>query len=314
VPWEGKLSGESKPVFPHNLPAIRKDDFELLRSVPGGNTITKDFALAALKGEGLGKGSFTDFLTISFSTPDYVGHTFGPNSIEAQDTYLRLDLELGEMIDKIEAEVGKGNVLFFLTADHGAAHVPEFLQEMKVPAGVAGSTMVKDSVESFLNKQYGKGAWVERYINQQIYLNRKLIDSKKLTLADVQQRVAEYVVRLAMVDRAVTATNLATTNWTGGLMGRVERGYYPSRSGDVIVVLSPAWFEGYGAGKPTGTTHGSYSNYDTHVPLVWYGWKVKPGESSVETKVADIAPTIASWLYIQEPNGSVGQPLQEYMK
>ncbi len=314
VAWEGKLSGETKPVFPHNLPAIRKSDYELLRSVPGGNTITKDFALAALKGESLGKGKFTDFLTISFSTPDYVGHTFGPNSVEAQDIYLRLDRELGEMIDQIEAEVGAGNVLFFLTADHGAAHVPEFLQKNKVPAGVAGSTMVADSVEKFLSRQLGKGPWVERYINQNIYLNRKLISNKKLSLADVQQRVAEYVITLNSVDRAITATTLATSNWTDGLLGRVDRGYYPARSGDVVIVLSPAWFEGYGSGKPTGTTHGSYSNYDTHVPLIWYGWKVKPGESSVETKVADIAPTIASWLYIQEPNGSVGKPLQEYMK
>ncbi|WP_299817794.1 alkaline phosphatase PafA [uncultured Pontibacter sp.] len=314
MPWEGKLSGEDKPVFPHNLPAIRKKGFELLRSTPGGNTITRDFALAALKGENLGKGKHTDFLTVSFSTTDYVGHTFGPNSIEAQDIFLRLDRELGDMIDKIEAEVGAGNVLFFLTSDHGAAHVPAYLTEYKVPAGVSTSAIVKDSVQNYLTKLYGKGAWIERYMNQQIYLNRKLIDSKKLPLSEVQQRVAEYVIQLPQVERAVTGSSLATTSWAGGALGRVERGFYPSRSGDVVLVLSPAWFEGYGSGKPTGTTHGSYSNYDTHVPLVWYGWNVKPGESSIETKVTDIAPTIASWLYIQEPNGSVGQPLQQYMK
>ncbi|MBW7466985.1 alkaline phosphatase family protein [Pontibacter aydingkolensis] len=314
MPWEGTLSGESKPVFPHNLPAIRKKDFELLRSTPGGNTITKDFALAALKGENLGKDKHTDFLTVSFSTPDYVGHTFGPNSIEAQDIFIRLDREIGEMIDEIEAEVGAGNVLFFLTSDHGAAHVPAYLTEYKVPAGVSTSAVIRDSVDNFLSKLYGKGAWVERYMNQNIYLNRKLVDSKKLSLGEVQQRVAEYVIRLSPVERAVTGSSLATSSWSHGPLARVERGYYPSRSGDVVLILSPAWFEGYGSGRPTGTTHGSYSNYDTHVPLVWYGWNVKPGESSVETKVADIAPTIASWLYIQEPNGSVGQPLQQYMK
>lgn len=314
MPWEGTLAGEAKPVFPHNLPAIRKKDFELLRSTPGGNTITKDFALAALKGESLGKGKHTDFLAISFSTPDYVGHTFGPNSIEAEDIFLRLDREIGELVAEIEKEVGAGNVLFFLTADHGAAHVPAFLTENKVPAGVSSSTVVRDSVENYLNKLYGKGPWVERYINQNIYLNRKLILSKKLMLSDVQQRVAEYVVGLEPVQRAVTAYTLATNGWAGGMMGRVENGFYPSRSGDVVLLLSPAWFEGYGSGPQRGTTHGSYSNYDTHVPLIWYGWNVKPGESSVETKVADIAPTIASWLYIQEPNGSVGEPLQQYMK
>ncbi|WP_230407181.1 alkaline phosphatase PafA [Pontibacter cellulosilyticus] len=314
MPWEGTLSGESKPVFPHNLPAIRKKDFELLRYTPSGNTITKDFALAALKGENLGKGTHTDFLAVSFSTPDYVGHTFGPNSIEAQDIFLRLDKEIGELVDKIEAEVGAGNVLFFLTADHGAAHVPAYLAQNKVPAGVSSSTVIRDSVENFLGKLYGKGPWVERYMNQNIYLNRKLVDSKKLSLSEMQQRVAEYVIRLTPVERAVTGYALATSNWTAGVMGRVENGFYPSRSGDVVLILSPAWFEGYGSGRQTGTTHGSYSNYDTHVPLIWYGWNVKPGETSVETKVTDIAPTIASWLYIQEPNGSVGQPLQQYMK
>ncbi|WP_439880609.1 alkaline phosphatase PafA [Pontibacter sp. MBLB2868] len=313
VAWEGTLRGEKQPVFPHNLPAIKGNDYELIRSVPAGNTLTKDFALAALKGENLGKGKFTDFLAVSFSSTDYVGHTFGPNSVEAEDIFLRLDQELAEMIKEIETEVGAGNVLFFLTADHGAAHVPAFLTDKNVPAGVSSSSAIKDSVETYLNKAYGKGKWVESYINQQIYLNRSLIDSKKLNLSDVQQRVANYVVRFEPVVRAVTGTNLMTTNWSSGMMERVERGYFPPRSGDVVLILRTGWFEGYG-GEPKGTTHGSYSNYDTHVPLIWYGWKVKPGESNVETKIVDIAPTISSWLYLQEPNGSVGQPLQQYMK
>jgi len=313
-PWEETLPGEQKAIFPHNLPAIRGKDYELLRSVPAGNTITKDFALAALRGENLGKGNFTDFLAVSFSSTDYVGHKFGPNSVEAEDIFLRLDREIGEMISEIEKEVGKGEVLFFLTADHGAAHVPAYLKEKHIPSGVATSSIVRDSVEQYLNKQYGNGKWVERYTNQQLYLNRKLIDSKKLNPADVQQRVATYVMRFESVMRAVTASSLQGTSWNQGMMARVENGFNAQRSGDVIVLLQPGWFEGYGNGEPKGTTHGSYSNYDTHVPLVWYGWNVKPGESAVATEVADIAPTIASWLYIQEPNGSVGQPLQEYMK
>ncbi|MFD2513196.1 alkaline phosphatase PafA [Pontibacter locisalis] len=314
VPWEGTLRGEAKPVFPHNVPAIRGKDYELIRSIPAGNTLTVDFALAALKGENLGKGKFTDFLAVSFSTPDYVGHTFGPNSVEAEDVFLRLDQELGEMIKAIEDEVGAENVLFFLTADHGAAHVPAFLVENKVPAGVMASGLLKDSVEIFLNKTYGSGKWVESYVNQQFYLNRSLIEKRKVNLAEIQQKIADYVVRFEPVVRAVTGTNLMAANWSSGYMERVERGYFPPRSGDVIVILSPGWFEGYGSGRPTGTTHGSYSNYDTHVPLIWYGWNIKPGESAVETKVVDIAPTIANWLYIQEPNGSVGEPLQQYMK
>ncbi|RDV11792.1 alkaline phosphatase family protein [Pontibacter diazotrophicus] len=312
TPWEETLPGEQAPVFPHNIPAIRENDYELLRSIPAGNTITKDFALAALRGENLGKGTYTDFLAVSFSTIDYIGHKFGPNSIEAQDAMLRLDMELAELIAEVEDEVGKGEVLFFLTADHGAAQVPAFLQTMNIPSGVATSGTIRDSTEAYLDKMYGSGEWVERYTNQQVYLNRALIDSKKLILADVQQRVASYVMRFEGVMRAVTASALQGTSWNRGMMARVENGYNAQRSGDVIVLLQPGWFEGYGSGK--GTTHGSYSNYDTHVPLIWYGWNVNPGESSVPTEIADITPTIASWLHIQEPNGSVGRPLQEYMK
>lgn len=312
MPWEEALPGEQEPVFPHNIPAIREKDYELLRSIPAGNTITKDFALATLKGENLGKGKYTDFLAISFSTIDYIGHKFGPNSVEVQDAMLRLDRELAELINEIEEEVGKGEVLFFLTSDHGAAQVPAFLQTMNVPSGVATSGTVRDSTEAYLDKMYGNGAWVERYTNQQLYLNRALIDSKNLNLAEVQQRAASYVMRFEGVMRAVTASVLQSTSWNQGLMARVENGYNAQRSGDVIVLLQPGWFEGYGSGK--GTTHGSYSNYDTHVPLIWYGWNVQPGESAAPTEIADIAPTIASWLNIQEPNGSVGRPLQEYMK
>ncbi|GHA66010.1 alkaline phosphatase PafA [Pontibacter akesuensis] len=312
VSWEGTLSGEEKPVFPHNIPAMRGDDFELLRSIPAGNTFTKDFALAALQAEELGKDEVTDFLTISFSTPDYVGHTFGPNSIEAEDVFLRLDKEMAELISKIENEVGKGEVLFFLTSDHGAAHVPDYLASLKAPSGLAVSKTVRDSTDLFLDELYGKGDWVERYMNQQIYLNRSLIESKKLSLEDVQQRVADYVLRFDGVMRTVTASKIQGGNWGAGMMARVENGYNARRSGDVILLLEPGWFEGYNG--RTGTTHGSYSNYDTHVPLVWYGWKVQPGESDAAVAVSDIAATLAAWLYIQEPNGSIGQPLQVYMK
>ena len=311
--WENTLSGEEKPVFPHNVPAIKGEGYELIRSIPAGNTITKDFALAALKGENLGKGQATDFLALSFSTPDYVGHTFGPNSIEVQDIYLRLDLEIEALLNELDKEVGMENVLIFLTADHGAAHVPAYLTSQKVPAGVAVNA-IKDSVEIMLDKTYGNGDWVEKYTNQQVYLNRKLIDSKKLERTTVQSKVASYVMRFEGVARAMAAEEMQRTGWSTGIMAKVEHGYNAQRSGDVIILLQPGWFEGWEGQEPKGTTHGSYSNYDTHVPLLWYGWNVKHGESTVQAEITDIAPTIASWLNIQEPNGNVGKPLQQYMK
>lgn len=312
-PWENALQGETKPVFPHNIPALRGEGYELIRSIPAGNTITKDFALAALRGENLGKGDATDFLALSFSTPDYVGHAFGPNSIEVQDVYLRLDKEIEELINVLEQEIGKDNVLIFLTADHGAAHVPAYLTSQKIPAGVT-TNAIKDSVETMLDKTYGAGNWVERYMNQQVYLNRKLMDAKKLDRLEVQGKVANYVLRFEGVARAVSAEVLQRADWNSGMIAKLENGYNAQRSGDVIIFLNPGWFEGWEGQEPKGTTHGSYSNYDTHVPLLWYGWQVKPGESTVKAEITDIAPTIASWLNIQEPNGNVGNPLQPYIK
>ncbi|TXK37168.1 alkaline phosphatase family protein [Pontibacter qinzhouensis] len=314
VPWEGRLSGEERPVFPHNIPAIRKKDYELIRSIPAGNSITKDFALAALTAENLGKGNHTDFLAVSFSTPDYVGHTFGPNSIEVQDVYLRLDKDIEEILQYLEQQLGTENILVFLTADHGAAHVPGYMKDLNVPAGVANSSIIADSAEAYLNKTYGAGKWIERYTNQQLYLNHKLIKAKKLNKLELQDAVADYVTRFNAVSRAMAAESIQRSGWGEGMVNRMANGYNAERSGDVLITLRPGWFEGGSSKNPTGTTHGSYSNYDTHVPLVWYGWQVKPGESSAEVMVADIAPTIASWLYIQEPNGTVGRPLQELMK
>lgn len=314
MPWERALPGEERPVFPHNIPALKGKDYELIRSIPAGNRLTTDFALAALRGENMGKGKHTDFLALSYSTPDYTGHSFGPNSIEVQDIYLRLDREIEELINVLEKEVGKDNVLVFLTADHGAAHVPAYMESLKIPAGIATSGVMRDSLEQHLNKKFGKGRWVERYTNQQVYLDHKTIEGKKLNRLEVQEAAANYVMRFDGVAKAISAETIQRAGWSSGMMSRLESGYNAQRSGDVIVVLQPGWFEGYGNGPQKGTTHGSYSNYDTHVPLVWYGWKVKPGESSAETAVSDIAPTIASWLYIQEPNGSVGKPLQELMK
>ncbi|WP_114782022.1 alkaline phosphatase PafA [Botryobacter ruber] len=312
VPWENTLPGEKQPVFPHDIPAIRKKDYELLRLLPGGNTLTADFAIAALQNEKLGKGNYTDFLAVSFSTTDYVGHSFGPNSVEIQDIYLRLDRELEKLLTQLEKKLGKENVLVFLTADHGAVQVPAFLRDNRVPAGVSLAAVIRDSTEQYLDKTYGAGKWVEQYTNQQLYLNRKLIESKKLNRLEVQEKVAGYVTRFEAVARAMSAESIQRSGWTEGMVVRMVNGYNATRSGDVLVVLQPGWYEG--GRNPKGTTHGSYSNYDTHVPLLWYGWNVKPGESSAAVEVADIAPTIASWLYIQEPNGTVGKPLQELMK
>ncbi|MBB6609804.1 alkaline phosphatase family protein [Pontibacter sp. Tf4] len=308
--YEEGLPGKKEPVFPYDLATLKGKDYELIRTTPFGNTLTKDIALKALEGEQLGKGASTDFLSVSFSSTDYIGHDFGPNSIEVEDTYLRLDLEIAELLAALEKQVGKENLLVFLTADHGIANVPAYMIDERVTAGAIGYYTVGDSVKAYMGRTYGAGKWLEKYTNQQVYLNRKLIAEKKLNLADVQQDVANYIMTLEGVARTITAEKLQNASWSHGQMRLVENGYNARRSGDVIVQLEPNW-QKHG---PKGTAHGSYSTHDTHVPMVWYGWKVKAGESAAPVEVTDIAPTIATWLYMQEPSGSVGKALQEYMK
>ena len=335
VAWEGAFKGEAKPVFPHDLPALSAApsravkgnmeaagekapvasvrNLDLIRSTPFGNSLTLDFALEALRAEQLGQRGQTDFLALSFSSTDYVGHQFGPNSIEAEDTYLRLDRDLERLFSYLDKAVGKKQALVFLSADHGAAHSPNFLIDKKIPAGSVGPGLMRDSLQRKLVQLYGPGKWVLSYENQQVYLNRPLLAEKKLDLYQMQREVATLMLGFAGVTRALAAEDVQKSHWESGMLMYLENGYFPKRSGDVLVVLEPGWLESYQFPVNKGTTHGSSGNYDTHVPVVFWGWKVKHGESSAPAKITDIAPTIARWLHIQEPDGCTGQPLPEVL-
>jgi predicted AlkP superfamily pyrophosphatase or phosphodiesterase len=332
VPWENTFKGEEKPVFPHNLPVLSgvapaqvkgtmqaageqvpSTNLDLIRTTPFGNTLTLDFALEAIRAEQLGQRGQTDFLALSFSSTDYVGHHFGVNAIETEDTYLRLDRDLARLLKYLDQTVGKGQALVFLSADHGAAHSPEFLKSQRIPAGSVGPRLWRDSLQARLTRRYGPGQWVLSYENQQVYLNRPLIQQKKLDLYQVQQATAEVIVQFTGVTRAVAATDLQKSHWESGLLMYLENGYLPKRSGDVMVVMEPGWLESYAYPVNKGTTHGSSGAYDTHVPLLFWGWRVPQGESVFPARITDIAPTVARFLHIQEPDGCTGQPLQDVL-
>jgi hypothetical protein len=312
--FENPFKGETKPVFPHNLPVLRGDSYDLLRQTPFGNTFTKDFAIETIKQEKMGRGEFTDFLALSFSSTDYIGHQFGPNAVETEDTYLRLDRDLAEFLKFLDKQIGKKNVLVFLTADHGAAHAPNFLLSKQMPGGSYGPAVIKDSVQQFLNRQYGPGNYISTYYNNQIYLNHAYLKTRKLVVAEVQQQIAQYLQYIPVLMRVVTAEELRKNQWETGLGGMFQRGFLAHRSGDVLLAYQPGWLEGYTGPLLKGTTHGSAGRYDTHVPLIWYGWNVKNGSNTEEVHIIDIAPTLAQWLKIQEPNGCIGKPLQDKMK
>jgi len=321
--FEEPLKGEGQkyPVFPHRLPGIKGNDYELLKTTPWGNTLTKDFAIEALKNERMGQGNYTDFLAVSFSSTDYIGHQFGPNSIEIEDTYLRLDKDIEDFLNFLDTYIGKDNALIFLTADHGVVPIPAYLDRIVIPSGnfntatsqfdyrENGKAVSKNVLEYILDQKYGDGPWVSAYMNQQIYFNRELLAARHIKLEDIENETIAEIENWAGVSKVY----LLRDTWKEGSRDAatyVANGYYPKRSGDLYIQLDPGWIEGgYVGGLRKGTTHGSSSTYDTHVPLIWYGWRIPPGNTSAPVEITDIAPTLAYFLRIQEPNGCTGNPI-----
>ncbi|WP_460982800.1 alkaline phosphatase PafA [Spirosoma fluminis] len=307
-PYEATLPGEPKPVFPHEFVVqTGSNKYEVLRSSPYGDQLTKEFALAALKAEKLGQRNVTDMLCVSFSSPDYIGHAFGTHAIETEDQYLRLDRQLADLMNQLDATVGKGQWVAFLSADHGAADVPAFSQLYRIPADVKGYGEVSEAVKSALEKAYGPGQWVLTYLNQQIHMNHALLAEKKIALQDVYELVRTTLLKQRGVVNVINLHNLGAVAIPELHLNLFRNVYHPNRSGDFYVMQQPGWFEG----RSRGTTHGTVYAYDTHVPFLLYGWGVRPGQLLRRTHIHDIAPTIAALLGILEPSGSIGNPVPE---
>ncbi|PQV51267.1 putative AlkP superfamily pyrophosphatase or phosphodiesterase [Jejuia pallidilutea] len=306
--FEGKFKGKETATFPYNLKALSKKNggFNILKTTPYGNSLTADFALAAIDGEGLGQDNITDVLTVSFSSTDYVGHKFGVNSKEIEDTYIRLDKDLERFFAALDEKVGKGEYVVFLTADHGAIDVPAYLQSAKIPAGYLDNDVRKVLFQKFLTDTYGTTDIVEDISNNQIFLNRDMIKALDLDLDDVQEAIVNEQIAYPHISKAYTATTMASVDFTEGIEALLQKGYNQKRSGDIILVNDPAYIS-YGK---TGSTHGSGLNYDTHVPLLFFGKGIKQGHTYKKTEITDIAPTISALLGISFPNFAIGQPLE----
>ncbi len=301
--YENVLSGEKLPVFPHTVA-----NYGALLTSPYGNTITKEITLATLKNEKMGQGKETDFLCVSFSTPDYVGHATGTHSIEIEDTYLRLDRDIAEVLSKLDATIGKGNYLVFLTADHGVTDIAGFLKKHKIPAG----TIEMGKEVSYLNGEmaakFGEGKWIKAQDNYQLYLDHELMAKKNVTMNQVYELVKEKMLILgSSVYHIVNLHDINSANVPPYYKPLIENIYNPKRSGDIMILFEPAWY----SGSKKGTTHGTMWQSDRHVPLVWYGWKIPQGETVEQTYISDIAATLAALLNVLEPNGCVGSPIKD---
>ncbi len=311
--YEGTFKGKEKAIFPYDLKTLQKfnGNLDLIKGTPFGNSITTDFALAAITQEKLGKGDFTDFISISYSSTDYVGHQFGVDSKEVQDTYVRMDREIEKLLNHLDREVGKGKYTLFLTADHAAVRVPNYLKDNNIPAGYVSNSKLRTFIDELIKRKFKVSDLVENISNEQVFLNRKLILAKGLDLGEVADYIAQELVNFPTVYKAISGNNLQKTYIPEGILGRLQRGYNQKYSGDILYVNMPS-FISYG---PTGSTHGSGYNYDTHIPMVFYGNGIKSGGSSTEYyPIVDLVPTLSRALDISLPNGSSGKIISEVLE
>tara|TARA_B110000046_G_C13025555_1_gene413813 strand:+ start:888 stop:2525 length:1638 start_codon:yes stop_codon:yes gene_type:complete len=310
--FEGKFKGETTTSFPHDIPSLKASNgnFDILKGIPAGNSFTSDFTKAAIIGENLGKSKFTDFLAISFSSTDYIGHQFGPASKEIEDTYLRLDKDLADLLSFLDKQVGENNYTVFLTADHAAVDVPAYLQSVKIPAHYFDTKKFRQAVIAITKKYFNSIELIENISNYQIFLDKQKIESLGLDKNTVAEKLVEEVITLEGIYKAVTAKTLQTSRFTDGIMNSLQNGYNQKFSGDVMLIPFPATL----TGGRTGTSHGSGYSYDAHIPLIFYGNGIKKGVSKKRYEIIDIAPTIANLLKIEVPNASTGKIIDEALK
>ncbi|MDH7461525.1 alkaline phosphatase family protein [Chitinophagaceae bacterium 26-R-25] len=306
--YEGKFPGEKTSTFPHAIDDFYKQKKGIFRSTPFGNTLTLEFAQQAVENYKLGQGDVTDFLTINCASTDYVGHMYGPNSIEVEDTYLRLDKDLSDFFNMLDQKLGKGQYLVFLSADHGAAHNVDFMAKHNLPADAWNSNPLKDSLNKMLATKFGTPNLIRAIKNYQVNFDLDKIDAQQLDFEKIKKETIAYLLRQPNITQAIDIAAVGSSATPEPLKSMVANSYYFKRCGAIQIILNPGWYEGSGR---TGTTHGTWNPYDTHIPLVWYGWHIKSGKSNKHANMTDIAPTIAALLQIQMPNGCVGKVIEE---
>ena len=311
---ESIMRGKDKPVFPYNLAELRKanGELDLIARTPYGDDLLTDLAKAAIDGAEIGKDAITDFLAISYSTPDLIGHSMGPNSVEVMDTYLRLDRNIQDLLSTLDKKIGAGQYIVFLTADHAVADIPQDLISVNIPAGYFNSIDVEKGLQEHLQKYFPGQNLIEDISNNQVYLNPAAFPEEPksggLNFMVASELIAQFLRSAEGVGEVFTKTQLLNITPAGNsVQDLLARGMNSKRSGDIVFTLKPGWSWAGGA----RANHGSGHTYDTHIPMLFYGKGIKHGVSYKYHPVTDIAPTISALLDIKMPNGCSGQPVEE---
>jgi len=304
--------------FPYDLkklspPAKGKNirDYSLLRETPFGNTLTTDFAIKLIEKEGLGIDDVTDFLSVCYASTDYIGHRFGPSSYEMADAILRLDRDIEILMKYLTDNLGKRNILVYLTSSHGVAEIPAVLENNRIPTGYFRPNQALQLLRSYLNAIYGEGDWIKGYVENQIFLNRTLIEDAKIPIEEVQRKVARFLVQFSGVASAYPFSSFESNDFGNGNLKKIINNFSHQRSGDVIVTLSPGWVE---KEDDYVTDHTSPYEYDAHVPLIWYGWAINRVTVARKVNMTDIAVTLSALCKVPYPNASTGEPMFELFR
>ena len=302
--FEKKFKGKQLSIFPYDLKTLRKENgnYKLITHVPQGNTLLTELVKATIKGENLGRNETTDFLTISYSSTDYVGHNFGIRSKELEDTYIRMDREIALLLKDLDTEVGKDNYILFLTADHAVSDNPPFLKSKRLPGNFYNSKKIKENLNIYLSDIFGKDNYIAHIDKTQIYLSEKKIVKEKILKASLQ-----FLITIEGM-KDVFAPELKVHSLDNSIISNVIKNSYNSKeSGDILYQMHSGWMEE----RLFGTTHSTAYTSDTHVPLLWYGWHIPKGETVKPHVITQITPTLSFLLDITLPNASNREPIKE---
>ena len=305
--FEKVFKGNLSVSFPYDLDKLKdlNDGYDMLKETPFGNNLTTDFAFSAIENEDLGMDNFTDVLTISYSSTDYIGHNFGVDSKETQDAYIRLDLEIERLLVYLDKNIGKNEYLLFLTADHGALKIPAYLNSIGVESKNVEDKELDVALNDILINEFGSDRLVSKIVNNQIYIDDLAVNSLSLNYSQVQQKIINFLNELDFIDGVYTSEEIVNGNYEDGYELLIQNGFNIQRSGDIIFKFRENVIK-YG---DRGTTHGSGYSYDTHVPLIFFGKNIVQGETEVRTKITDIAPTVVKLMGLKDMNTATGDVL-----
>jgi len=304
--------------FPYDINKLSKPagrnstrNFAFLRETPFGDSYTTDFAIRLIDKDSLGRDDIPDFLAICYSSTDYIGHRFGPSSVETGDAILRLDKNIETLLTYLNDNLGKRNVLVYFTSAHGVSEIPSIMENTRIPAGYFKQNQALQLLRSYLNAVYGEGDWVRGFSERQIFLNRTLIEDARIPIEDIQKKTARFLTQFSGVASAYPFYAFEANDFGNGHLRRIVNNFSPQRSGDVIVILNPGWVDREGDQL---TNHNSPYEYDSHVPLVWYGWTVNRSTVMRKVNMTDIAATLSSLCRIPYPNACTGEPMPELFR